>query len=223
MAAGPIYEFRDNMSWASNFFDGHLIALRIGAENGFLSNVTWLQGDMDAVKDMAALYNVRVVGNTLIVNGNERPFQAFKTSKLEVALQVLAADSAGASKKLGKPSAKGGIVDDLQPDWDRGFAQWGMAWLLCQKFMDATLRENLVKTGYRMLVEGNTWGDVRWGAIWVTKPPGGWARRPPGKCWGRRDKEDGGVEELWGENWLGRLLMHRRASIDCGPAVADLS
>jgi len=58
-----------------------------------------------------------------------------------------------------------------------------MTWLLARKFADGSfLARRLVKTGDAELVEGNDWGDRFWGQV-------------------------GGV----GENWLGVLLMRRRA------------
>lgn len=44
----------------------------------------------------------------------------------------------------------------------------------------------LLNTGEAELIEGNTWGDKFWGAVW--------------------DKELGWV----GQNWLGKLLMEER-------------
>lgn len=220
MAAGPIYDFTGDMSWASNFHDGHLIALPVGATGGPLKDVAWLHHP--DILELAAIHKLIVTGNCIVLKGNERPFQAFKTSTPEVAVQILAADSAGASKKMGRSTSKGGLVGDLHPEWDEGFAQRCMAWLLNMKYMDTSMRSKLVRTGYRMLVEGNTWGDVRWGAVWVPLPAGGWVQRPRGKCWGRRQTEDLVTEELWGENWLGRLTAFERARIDCGVAVSEV-
>jgi predicted NAD-dependent protein-ADP-ribosyltransferase YbiA (DUF1768 family) len=57
--------------------------------------------------------------------------------------------------------------------------------LIAQKFaVGSELADRLLATGDQELVEGNTWGDTFWGVC-------------------------DGV----GENWLGRLLMERRAAL----------
>jgi predicted NAD-dependent protein-ADP-ribosyltransferase YbiA (DUF1768 family) len=93
--------------------------------------------------------------------------------------------------------------------WDDGLKQQVMLACLRAKFAPGSqLAEELRRTGYRMLVEGNTWGDRTWGAIWMS--PQGAAAGAYG-IWAR----DGG-QVLAGENWLGRLLMLVRAELDCG-------
>lgn len=80
----------------------------------------------------------------------------------------------------------------LRRDWD--FVKLGiMRELLALKFANRSrLAELLVATADHALVEGNTWGDTFWGV-----------------CGGR------------GENWLGHLLMARRAELrDQSPGPA---
>lgn len=49
------------------------------------------------------------------------------------------------------------------------------------------LRKKLINTGNRMIIEGNTWGDIFWGKS---------------------------LQTMYGENWLGRLLMFVRAILE---------
>lgn len=70
----------------------------------------------------------------------------------------------------------------LRYDWPQVKLQV-MANVLAAKFQPGTeLTYKLLNTGNRRLIEGNTWNDVYWGV-----------------CNGK------------GQNWLGRLLMDRRA------------
>ncbi len=72
----------------------------------------------------------------------------------------------------------------LRPDWEAVKLDV-MRWLLALKFMPGSaLGARLLATGDRALVEGNSWGDVYWGVC------------------------DG-----IGRNWLGHLLVARRAEL----------
>jgi predicted NAD-dependent protein-ADP-ribosyltransferase YbiA (DUF1768 family) len=61
---------------------------------------------------------------------------------------------------------------------------------------DDTLARQLVATAPHVLVEGNTWEDRYWGACTAAWPPDRLPKWTP----------DIG-RELWGHNYLGRLLM----------------
>ena len=75
-----------------------------------------------------------------------------------------------------------GRTVELRSDWEQVKVPT-MRSLIEQKFApDTELGEKLKATGNCQIVEGNYWGDVFWGV-----------------CKGR------------GQNWLGRLLMERRA------------
>lgn len=75
-----------------------------------------------------------------------------------------------------------GRTVEIRADWEQVKVPT-MRSLVEQKFTHGTdLGEKLKATGDGKIVEGNHWGDVFWGA-----------------CKGR------------GQNWLGRLLMERRA------------
>lgn len=76
----------------------------------------------------------------------------------------------------------------LRPDWEArklGFMRAGL-----RKFAPRSeLAIQLLATGDELLIEGNTWGDDFWGMV----------------------RDD--LVEWTGENWLGHLLMARRAEL----------
>lgn len=80
---------------------------------------------------------------------------------------------------------RAGRTVTLRPDWDS--VKIGvMRQLLIAKFSNADLRSQLIATGDRLIVEGNSWGDRFWG------------QSPVGN----------------GRNELGKLLMERRAALE---------
>lgn len=83
---------------------------------------------------------------------------------------------------------KVGRMVELRPDWEAvKFIM--MRAVLAAKFEHETeLAQKLLVTGDALLVEGNDWGDRTWGVV-------------------------DGV----GENWLGHLLMARRAELRYAP------
>lgn len=73
----------------------------------------------------------------------------------------------------------------IRPDWEE-IKLTVMREALALKFAEgSTLALKLLSTGDQRLVEGNTWGDTFWGV----------------------------TEDLGGSNWLGHLLMARRAEL----------
>jgi N-glycosidase YbiA len=103
----------------------------------------------------------------------EHFYQAFKTEDSEMQLRILSAPTAAQAKKLGKQAA-------LRGDWDE-IKDEIMLKLVRYKFTVWHLREALLATGDRELIEGNWWGDTYWGV-----------------CKGK------------GENRLGKILMQVR-------------
>jgi hypothetical protein len=105
----------------------------------------------------------------------EHAYQAAKCVNSEDEFRVRFAPSPGKAKRLG-----GKVL--LRPDWEQ-VKMTIMADLLWQKFgLNRELRAQLLATGDRELVEGNTWHDTFWG-----------------RCGGR------------GTNHLGNLIMRIRA------------
>ena len=85
----------------------------------------------------------------------EHLFQACKTLDQEQRRLILQAPTPGQAKRLGRGVA-------LRPDWEA--VKVDMMWeLVAWKFENPSLRQRLLDTGLRPLVEGNTWGDRIWG------------------------------------------------------------
>jgi ribA/ribD-fused uncharacterized protein len=109
----------------------------------------------------------------------EHAYQAAKTSDVEVRRRIARLISPAAAK------ATGGAIA-LRLNWEQ-VRLHVMEDLLRLKFAHPDLREKLLATGDRDLVEGNSWGDGYWGV-----------------CRGV------------GENHLGKLLMKIRAELSSG-------
>jgi ribA/ribD-fused uncharacterized protein len=114
----------------------------------------------------------------------EHAYQAMKASDGALKEQIRQAPSAGKAKKLG-----GQVPMDAAAlaEWDKIKVEKMLA-LLRLKFADHWLKNRLLATGDRKLVEGNWWGDRFWGAMMLD---------------GKWD----------GDNHLGRLLMQVRDEI----------
>jgi ribA/ribD-fused uncharacterized protein len=89
----------------------------------------------------------------------EHAFQAAKTNDPETKRQIAAKDTPGKAKRAG---GKRGIVRDFDPSWETRKVDV-MRSLVQQKFQDPQLREMLLQTGDRPLIEGNVWNDTFWG------------------------------------------------------------
>lgn len=196
MSAGPILEFRGEYRFLSNFFTASFVV-----------------PPFPALKGEPRLH--AAVGE--VARTSEHAFQALKCVEPIEAADVLACEEPGEAKRLGRRML-------LRPDWEE-VKQDVMLACLRAKFAEyAVLRLRLAATGYRMLVEGNTWGDMTWGACWAQAHPVLFDTEMAGPCWARRallrhDDQTGQGdprEELRGDNWLGRLLMLVRAELDCG-------
>lgn len=127
----------------------------------------------------------------------EHAYQATKTMNPAERCQVRDAPTPGRAKALGRRVT-------LRPDWDEMKINV-MRELLREKFLFNRRRGlALLSTGDAELIEGNTWGDKFWGAVWsehhsiVAKDnlPGRWV----------------------GENHLGKLLMEIRRELVEKPA-----
>lgn len=112
---------------------------------------------------------------------NEHAFQALKTHDPVERAHVRQAPTPAAAKQRGKRVTLRAAWDTLRFDI--------MAQLVAAKFTDPALAAQLVATGTRELIEGNTWRDTTWGCV-----------RNAGGTWR-------------GRNALGKLLMQVRAEI----------
>jgi N-glycosidase YbiA len=107
----------------------------------------------------------------------EHAYQAAKTLNLEERKKIKACETPGKAKRMGQTVT-------LRADWEE-IKLDVMRDLLYKKFSLHPLREKLLATGTKELVEGNNWGDTYWGV-----------------CNGK------------GENRLGIILMDIRADLE---------
>lgn len=110
----------------------------------------------------------------------EHAYQAAKTFDTEQRKNFLQPFvTAGVAKQLGKHVT-------LRRDWNEQTRLTKMLHLLRQKFKHEHLKEKLLATGEKDLIEGNHWNDTFWGECPV------------------------GI----GDNWLGRLLEQVRSELN---------
>ena len=88
----------------------------------------------------------------------EHAYQAAKSLDYQTRRIISTANGPGAAKAYGTRVK-------LRTDWE-DVKLTVMYELLMLKFEGTELREKLVGTGERELIEGNTWGDREWGAVW---------------------------------------------------------
>jgi ribA/ribD-fused uncharacterized protein len=137
----------------------------------------------------------------------EHMFQALKARTKADHNRVMSASTPGEAKQNGKHMLH------LRPDWERVKLDV-MALVLRLKFAPGREEHgHLLATGDAYLVEGNTWGDRVWG---VDLREGRKMLAVQQRC----NPEDVSAAEAWrfspGRNWLGRLLMARRAELVSG-------
>jgi ribA/ribD-fused uncharacterized protein len=150
----------------------------------------------------------------------EHAYQALKAANRPDMLWVLQAETAGIAKKRGSKRGVDGVRIQLRSDWEAVKHEVMLLCLRAKFEPGSALAERLLGTGYRMLVEGNTWGDRTWGAIWMGLP----AAKDTGLPVWARDADPKTaplIKALAGENWLGRLLMLVRAELDYGTAAGS--
>lgn len=93
----------------------------------------------------------------------EHFFQAMKTLVREERIAIANAPTPGIAKKMGSPDGYKGFKIVLRADWENIKIRV-MAYALRKKFEDFNLKQKLIETYPRRLVEGNTWHDNTWGA-----------------------------------------------------------
>lgn len=118
-------------------------------ENFFLSN----------------FYPARVEYEGKVYETSEHAFQAAKTLDEDEREWVRLADGPAEAKARGRKVT-------LRPDWDERIATKKMAAILKKKFSDPELRQQLLNTKGKLLIEGNYWHDNKWGVCLCTKCPG---------------------------------------------------
>lgn len=125
---------------------------------------------------LSNFYNIGILYEGLLYPSVEHAYQAAKTLSHTQRVVVLNMVTPGRAKRMGQQLI-------LREDWE-DVKLSVMETLLREKFRQAYLKSQLLKTFPAELEEGNTWGDRYWGVC-------------------------GGV----GENHLGRLLMKIRKEL----------
>lgn len=104
----------------------------------------------------------------------EHAYQAFKSKDSQVRADICKLKTAAEAKRAGKSLT-------IREDWEDAKLGYMKIFVRLKFMCNPDLKDMLLKTNFRQLIEGNTWGDTYWG---VCK----------------------GV----GENRLGRILMNVR-------------
>lgn len=92
----------------------------------------------------------------------EAAYQAMKTHNVQHQERIRKAGSPGNAKRLGQTPAFNQYNVNLRDDWETVKFDV-MLDVLRLKFADPILRQALLDTGDKKLVEGNTWNDRVWG------------------------------------------------------------
>lgn len=150
------------------------ITFREYIENTNNSSIDTFTGDNNFLSNF---YSINVTLNGVTYPTVEHAYQAAKTKDLNEREVVRIQPTAGKAKRAGKKVT-------LRPDWELVKVHI-MEDLLRQKFQDPILKQKLIETGNKTLIEGNYWGDTFWGVC-------------------------NGI----GENELGKLLMQIRGEIN---------
>jgi ribA/ribD-fused uncharacterized protein len=131
----------------------------------------------------------------LVYASVEHAYQAAKTLEQRDREAIWLARKPGTAKALGQRVK-------LRPGWE-GMKLGVMERLLRQKFSWETYAgERLRQTGDRELIEGNSWNDEFWGAVWVRYLS---RELQVHAC--------GDAGEWRGENHLGKILMKIRSGL----------
>lgn len=130
---------------------------------------------------LSNFWPVYVIYNGIQYPSVEHAYQAAKSIDHNYRLLVQRCKGGKQAKQLGRPLERGGMCV-LRENWE-GIKIPTMRLLLNQKFEVPYLRERLLATGERMIIEGNWWHDTFWG-----------------RCTCKRHNDEG-------ENYLGLLLM----------------
>lgn len=85
----------------------------------------------------------------------EHAFQAAKTSNKYERERIRLMTTPGQAKRAGRHVM-------MDKGWDKS-KKWVMRTLLIKKFEHPDLRQQLLATGEKELIEGNNWGDTYWG------------------------------------------------------------
>ncbi len=119
-----------------------------------VEKITSFQGEH---RFLSNFYPAKVQFDGVVYPTVEHAYQAAKNEDPEYRAKVLAAETPGGAKKLGKKAK-------LRPEWERGYKMMIMELMLRQKFLlTPELGKMLLDTGTAEIIEANNWGDSFWG------------------------------------------------------------
>lgn len=141
---------------------------------------------------LSNFYEHQITKGDITYKTNEHFYQAHKSKKRGERLTLSRCATPAIAKRMGRRLT-------LRKDWDAVKYQIMLDGLR-KKFKSPTskLGKLLLATGDAMLIEGNTWGDQIWGATYNLE-----------------------TDKFTGQNWLGSLLMVRRAELRSRLVVDD--
>jgi len=149
--------------------------VKFDGDNRFLSN----------------FYPSKITYEGKVYDTTEHAYQASKTLDDNERESVRSAQGANAAKKAGRKVT-------LRKDWN-DIKDDIMLSILRLKFSDADLKDRLLKTQDKVLIEGNYWHDNWFGVCYCEKCKG------------------------IGKNRLGQLLMKVRSELNASPATTPMS
>lgn len=135
---------------------------------------------------LSNFYPIEVTINGITYPTAEHAYVAQKSISISERINISEIKTPGEAKKYGRKMS-------LHPMWNK-IRIPAMQAVLSAKFQDPEMLDRLLKTENQTLVEGNTWGDRFWGAVY----------------------EDG---DWTGENNLGVLLMYLRQEAQANAIV----
>lgn len=104
---------------------------------------------------LSNFYVSEVVLDGVVYKTAEHAFQAGKAANTVDRIAIIKCDTPGGAKRKGR-------LVKCRPDWEDIKVQH-MYRVLRAKFKHEPLKSNLLLTGTRQLIEGNTWHDEFWG------------------------------------------------------------
>lgn len=105
---------------------------------------------------LSNFYPCEIKYNFITFPSVEHAYQAQKTMDSEMIEKIRSCETPGKAKKLGQSI-------EIRPGWEI-IKYSTMKLLLIQKFCcNETLKQNLLSTSPKILIEGNKWGDQYWG------------------------------------------------------------
>lgn len=145
------------------------------------TSINRFQGEFEFLSNFYSPAPTEVEG--ILYPNSEAAYVAGKVTDLEIRQKVAKIQSPGAVKKMGRRLA-------VRPDWEAVKVLWMRKVLRAKFTQNPDLKEKLLATGDRILIEGNYWHDNCWGNCFCAK-----------------------CAQIKGENHLGIELMRLRQEL----------